>query len=125
MLELVILLAIGLPMATVAFGLRFSNMTNRGILTRGPYAWVRHPAYAAKALSWWVLSAPFLRGVGDTARLALWTGIYVARALTEERHLDAREGRPRPLHLLQPDLVVRLSPGADRVGGDVDVEPAP
>lgn len=76
-------------MATVAFGLRFSNMTNRGILTRGPYGWVRHPAYASKALSWWVLSAPFLRGVGDTVRLALWTAIYVGRALTEERHLDA------------------------------------
>lgn len=74
-------------LATVAFGLRFSNMTHRGIITRGPYAYVRHPAYAAKTLTWWLLSAPFLRGPGDTLRLALWTGIYVARALTEERHL--------------------------------------
>lgn len=79
-------------MATVAFGLRFSNMTNRGIVSRGPYAWVRHPAYAAKVLTWWVLSAPFLRGAGDTVRLGLWTAIYVGRALTEERHLEADAG---------------------------------
>lgn len=75
-------------LATVAFGLRFSNMTHRGIVSRGPYAWVRHPAYSAKVLSWWLLSAPFLRGAGDTARLALWSAVYVARALTEERHLS-------------------------------------
>lgn len=82
------LLLIGVyTMATVAFGLRFSNMTHRGIVSRGPYAWVRHPAYAAKVLSWWLLSAPFLRGVGDTVRLGLWSAVYVGRALTEERHL--------------------------------------
>lgn len=76
-------------LATVAFGLRFSNMTNRGIVARGPYAWVRHPAYVTKTLGWWLISAPFLTGVGNTVRLCLWTMIYVARALTEERHLMA------------------------------------
>ncbi|WP_436428256.1 hypothetical protein, partial [Enterococcus faecium] len=38
--------------ATVAFGLRFSNLTHRGILTHGPYALSRHPAYLAKNLFW-------------------------------------------------------------------------
>src|SRR3546814_20885855 len=38
--------------ATVAFGLRFSNLTHRGILTHGPYRWTRHPAYLSKNLFW-------------------------------------------------------------------------
>ena len=74
-------------LATVAFGLRFSNLTHRGIISRGPYRFVRHPAYAAKCLSWWLVSIPFLYDFGDCLRLLLWNLIYVARALTEERHL--------------------------------------
>ncbi|MEP6870011.1 MAG: protein-S-isoprenylcysteine methyltransferase, partial [Novosphingobium sp.] len=31
--------------ATVAFGIRFSNLTYRGVLTNGPYRFTRHPAY--------------------------------------------------------------------------------
>src|SRR3546814_4847877 len=46
--------------ATVAFGLRFSNLTHRGILTHGPYALSRHPAYLAKNLFWWCATLPFL-----------------------------------------------------------------
>ena len=38
---------------TIWFGLRFSNLTHRGIIRTGPYAFVRHPAYAAKNLAWW------------------------------------------------------------------------
>src|SRR6185369_9391362 len=44
--------------ATVCFGLRFSNLTHRGIVTTGPYAYVRHPAYAAKNFSWWCVMFP-------------------------------------------------------------------
>ena len=46
--------------ATVAFGLRFSNLTHRGILTHGPYAITRHPAYLSKNLFWWLGTLPFL-----------------------------------------------------------------
>lgn len=74
--------------ATLVFGLRFSNLTHRGIIDSGPYRWVRHPAYAAKNLSWWLISLPFLRSPGDCIRLLLLNGIYVMRALTEERHLS-------------------------------------
>lgn len=34
--------------ASVALNLKASNLTNRGIISKGPYRWVRHPAYAAK-----------------------------------------------------------------------------
>src|SRR5699024_9622487 len=31
--------------ASASFGLRFSNLTHRGILTNGPYRFTKHPAY--------------------------------------------------------------------------------
>lgn len=80
--------------ATVAFGLRFSNLTHRGILTHGPYAWSKHPAYLSKNAYWWLATMPFLVTTGsttdmirNTAILALVSGIYYWRARTEEKHL--------------------------------------
>jgi protein-S-isoprenylcysteine O-methyltransferase Ste14 len=80
--------------ATVAFGLRFSNLTYRGVLTHGPYAWTKHPAYLAKNTFWWLETLPFLvtthnmvDAVRNTAILALVSGIYYWRAKTEEAHL--------------------------------------
>lgn len=81
--------------ATIAFGIRFSNLTNRGILTHGPYAFSRHPAYLAKNLFWWLSALPFLATTGwvdairNTAILACVSGVYYWRARTEERHLMA------------------------------------
>lgn len=82
--------------ATVAFGIRFSNLTHRGILTHGPYAWTKHPAYVSKNLFWWLATMPFLATTGsltdmvrNTAILAAVTGVYYWRAKTEERHLGA------------------------------------
>jgi protein-S-isoprenylcysteine O-methyltransferase Ste14 len=84
--------------ATLALGLRASNLTNRGIVTTGPYRWTRHPAYVAKNLSWWIGATPlfFKFACTDPWRLvaailgtAAWSGIYVLRALTEERHLGS------------------------------------
>ncbi len=79
--------------ATVAFGLRFSNLTHRGILTHGPYAWSRHPAYLAKNLFWWASTLPILTtgSITDAVRATLLmgvvSGVYYWRARTEERHL--------------------------------------
>ena len=81
--------------ATVAFGLRFSNLTHRGILTHGPYAWSKHPAYLSKNLFWWFSILPFLATTGsmvdmirNTAVLAMVSGVYYWRARTEEKHLS-------------------------------------
>ena len=79
--------------ATVAFGPRFSNLTNRGILTHGPYAWSRHPAYLAKNLFWWLATLPMLTtgsrvdAIRATLLLGAVSGVYYWRAKTEERHL--------------------------------------
>ena len=73
--------------ATLVFGLRFSNLTNRGILGTGPFGWVRHPAYTAKNLSWWSMYAPQFTGLSQPLFLLGWNVIYYWRAMTEERHL--------------------------------------
>lgn len=82
--------------ATVAFGLRFSNLTHRGILTHGPYRLARHPAYLSKNAFWWLSTLPFLVTSGDpvtalrnTALLGVVSAIYYWRARTEEKHLSA------------------------------------
>jgi protein-S-isoprenylcysteine O-methyltransferase Ste14 len=83
--------------ASIALGFKASNLTNRGIVSRGPYAVVRHPAYAAKNFAWWIGALPafsvwFASGdlraaLYSVFAMAGWTTIYVLRAITEERHL--------------------------------------
>lgn len=83
--------------ASISLGLKASNLTNRGTVSRGPYSVIRHPAYICKNLFWWVAAVPLVlraANAGDWGTvclvilsLAAWTGIYTLRALTEERHL--------------------------------------
>ena len=79
--------------ATLAFGIRFSNLTNRGTLTHGPYRLFRHPAYVAKNIYWWLIFVPWINTINNThalintVLLLALTGIYAVRAKTEEAHL--------------------------------------
>lgn len=91
--------------ATVIFGIRFSNLTYRGVLTNGPYRFTRHPAYLSKNLFWWASVMPFLvtNGSGaDAIRnccfLLIVNGIYYWRARTEEAHLLAEDAKYRDYH---------------------------
>lgn len=90
--SLILLLLIIYVWASVAFGCRFSNLTHRGIITSGPYRWMKHPAYLSKNLAWWMISVPFLAGGEDSVRksilLLALNGIYYIRAKTEEKHLS-------------------------------------
>ncbi|MEL7199230.1 MAG: isoprenylcysteine carboxylmethyltransferase family protein [Pseudomonadota bacterium] len=88
--------------ATVAFGIRFSNLTYRGVITHGPYRYTRHPAYLSKNLFWWCSAMPFLVTSGsavdairNTFFLLLVNGIYYWRARTEEAHLLAEDPKYR------------------------------
>jgi protein-S-isoprenylcysteine O-methyltransferase Ste14 len=80
--------------ANMTFGLRFSNLTHRGILTNGPYRWTKHPSYIAKNIYWWLLGVPFISAAGpeealrNCLLLLAVNAIYFARARTEERHLS-------------------------------------
>ncbi|WP_298465272.1 DUF1295 domain-containing protein [uncultured Erythrobacter sp.] len=88
--------------ATVAFGIRFSNLTYRGVLTNGPYRYTRHPAYLSKNLYWWCSVMPFLVMSGSPADairncffLLMVNAIYYWRARTEEAHLLAEDPKYR------------------------------
>jgi protein-S-isoprenylcysteine O-methyltransferase Ste14 len=91
--------------ATVAFGIRFSNLTYRGVLTNGPYRFTRHPAYLSKNLFWWLSTLPFLVTshsftdmVRNTVIMAIVSAIYYWRAKTEEKHLLAEDAKYREYH---------------------------
>jgi isoprenylcysteine carboxyl methyltransferase (ICMT) family protein YpbQ len=92
----VLLLVAIYMLGTVAFGIRFSNLTHRGILTNGPYRYTKHPAYISKNLSWWLVSIPFIVPRGgdwtESLRSCFALGcvnmMYFMRAKTEEAHLS-------------------------------------
>ena len=83
---------------------RASNLTNRGIVTWGPYRWVRHPGYLAKNMFWLMTLIPSLIPAAGTVLFswpqflvqsgctlcgfAAWGTIYFLRAVTEERFLS-------------------------------------
>ena len=109
--------------ATASFGLRFSNLTHRGIITNGPYRWVKHPAYIAKNLSWWLISLPFFdaagyaEGLRHSLMLLFINGVYLLRAWTEERHL-ARDPAYRAYqdYIRQHGLWARVRRSAAPIG---------
>ena len=105
--------------ATVAFGIRFSNLTYRGIITNGPYRFTRHPAYVSKNLFWWSSTMPFLVTsnsmvdmVRNTAFIMMVSGIYYWRARTEEAHLLIEDEKYREYYDWMQDngwLTARLA----------------
>lgn len=80
-------------LSSIAFGLKFSNLTYRGLVDRGPYKYLKHPAYLSKNIYWWLHTVPFVgvASAGDLAAnlagLSAVSLIYYLRAKTEERHL--------------------------------------
>jgi len=73
--------------STLSLGTKSSNLTNRGIVSKGTYSIVRHPAYISKVIAWWIMIIPIF-SLHAAITMAVWTGIYFARAITEENHLS-------------------------------------
>lgn len=90
----IMLAKIGWAWSNIMFGFRFSNLTNRGIITNGPFRLSKHPSYLCKNVSWWLLSVPFLSQAGFTTALTHCIALlgvnvlYLLRALSEELHLS-------------------------------------
>jgi len=108
--------------ATVAFGIRFSNLTYRGVVTNGPYRFTRHPAYLSKNLFWWSSTLPFLvtthstvDAIRNTAILGLVSGVYYWRARTEERHLLGEDAKYREYYAWMGENA-RITRGLSRLG---------
>jgi protein-S-isoprenylcysteine O-methyltransferase Ste14 len=83
--------------ASVSLGFKCSNLMHRGIVRRGLYRWIRHPAYLFKNLAWWTGALPLLIGLAQTSAKGFlwtvfciggWSALYGLRALCEERHLS-------------------------------------
>lgn len=84
--------------ASWALWLKASNLTNRGIVTSGPYKYIRHPAYICKNTAWLIWGIPIVYLALTTEQYSLisvmlwlstWACIYYLRAMTEEHHLSA------------------------------------
>lgn len=93
-----------LTSASLSLFTRASNLTNRGIVRRGPYRFIRHPGYLGKNLFWLMTLLPVF--FANTAApgfvwkdyLAFcaatilgfigWGTLYFLRAITEERFLS-------------------------------------
>jgi hypothetical protein len=81
-------------LTTVAFGCRFSNLTNRGTITTWTYSLTKHPAYVSKIAHFTLEASPFyftgswLDLVRRCLILCSLAGVYWVRARTEERHLS-------------------------------------
>jgi len=79
--------------ATVVFGPRFSNLTNRGIITNGPYRWTKHPAYTFKIAAYAMINLPFvhpdtwLDAMRSMIMFTVLALIYYMRAKAEEAYL--------------------------------------
>jgi protein-S-isoprenylcysteine O-methyltransferase Ste14 len=87
--------------ASIALNFKASNLTHRGIIARGPYRYIRHPAYVCKNLAWWIGLMPALLVALETSLTSTlmtfgsmfgWSVIYYMRALTEEDHLRSVDG---------------------------------
>jgi protein-S-isoprenylcysteine O-methyltransferase Ste14 len=109
--------------ATLAFGIRFSNLTYRGVLTNGPYRFSRHPAYLSKNLFWWLSTLPFLvvthspvETIRNTVFLGLVSAIYFWRAKTEEAHLLGEDAKYREYHAWMQDHGLVTAPLARLLG---------
>ena len=90
---IIIVLEFLYSMATVSAGIRFSNLTYRGLWNTGLYKYTKHPAYIFKNISWWFISMPFISSNPLSAiKLSLLLFgvniIYYLRAKTEEKHLS-------------------------------------
>lgn len=91
---LILLSFVAYVWATAIYGLRWSNLTNRGIITTGPYRFTKHPDYVSKSAYFWLTAAPFLTAAttwgaiaGSFALLGV-NIIYYGRARMEEKHLS-------------------------------------
>lgn len=66
-----------------------SNLCYKKIQTRGPYALVRHPATTCKLVFFFIAFFRYRQAFSFVGVLCfgIWLGVYVARALVEERFL--------------------------------------
>ncbi len=80
--------------ASLNFGIRYSNLSHRGIITDGLFALTKHPAYLFKNVVWWMIALPFITNgtagsaIANCFLLFCVNAVYWWRGRTEEMHLS-------------------------------------
>jgi hypothetical protein len=75
--------------------MRSSHLTNRGIITNGPFRWTKHPVYVVKFCAWLITFIPFasaatvLGDIRSSLSFLAFAAIYVMRSWVEERLLSS------------------------------------
>lgn len=90
LLDLILLLSLfGYVAAGSSLGFATSNLSFKFVQDRGPYAVVRHPAITCKIIFFLgcLLKSDYFRQTSTILVFAFWVGIYIARALFEEKFL--------------------------------------
>lgn len=96
------------------FGMRFSNLTYRGLVSSGMYRISKHPSYLFKNITWWMISVPFVAAdwriaLGNCLALAGVNFIYYMRAKYEEKCLSVSPSyRLYMAHINQHGLVAQV-----------------
>ncbi|UWP97771.1 hypothetical protein [Aliiroseovarius crassostreae] len=116
---ILILMAI-YTMGTMRMGLRFSNLTYRGVAYGFPFNLSRHPQYISKNITWWLIDIPFVAtdlatGFSNCASLLGVNLIYLLRARCEERCLRRSPSyRHYERQIARHGLLARLRGGQRR-----------
>lgn len=92
---IVIVVNLIMTIAVLRLGTKSGNLTNRGIITGFPYNIVRHPEYSMRMFYIILTLIPLyiagnLNVLGHivlSVGMLMWIGVYILRAITEERNL--------------------------------------
>lgn len=90
-LKIIEILVLGLHIyVDVSLGTSVANITLKQLQTRGAYGIIRHPGTSTKLLFWFVVACGYSQfwSVKFLFGFCAWAALYIARALTEERHLS-------------------------------------
>jgi protein-S-isoprenylcysteine O-methyltransferase Ste14 len=88
---ILILMAIIHYWAEAILGIRASNLTNRGVIVSGPFAFSKHPIYLSKNIGFFLIALPFLSGnnfaesLGFTIAFGIFAFGFYLRCHVEER----------------------------------------
>jgi hypothetical protein len=92
---LLLVLMAGYTLSSLSLGFKASILTHRGIVSKGTYAWVRHPAYTCKSLAWLIGSIPALAAA---FALSLGAGLQAGASALGWMATTPPTPRALPLH---------------------------
>lgn len=93
---LILALMVVYPSASVVLKWKASNLTHRGIVSSGPYRYVRHPAYVTKNFAWWLATLPALSAAWTQSWWDVFLVIGSSRRLGRDLCVARADGRRPP-----------------------------